>query len=145
MRLTIVPIDGVIVIDGIPMFGIDMSWIPEFTGNSGISTSVHAVQWYDTSGEIELTNTDHNIHITELGVFEKAILLYNEEKLRLDEIARKEEEKKALELKLELKLDDILDSLIAEKDSDTYSTVLTIEDSTVMKVLNIDISSGVNT
>jgi hypothetical protein len=138
MRLTIVPIDKVIVLDGVPMFNIDMSWIPEFTGNSGISTSVHAVQWYDTWGEIELTNTDHNIHITELGVFEKAVSLHTEEKSRIDEIRRKAEEKRELDLKAELSLDDILDSLIAEKDNSTYSTILTIEDSTLMKVLNVD-------
>jgi hypothetical protein len=44
MRLTIVPEDGVVCIDKICINGIDMSSIP---------SDVHAVQWYDTFGDVE--------------------------------------------------------------------------------------------
>ena len=44
MRLTIIPEDGRVVIGGVPYTGIDLSFIP---------SDVHAIQWYDTWGEIE--------------------------------------------------------------------------------------------
>jgi hypothetical protein len=92
MRITIIPEDKVICIDGYVCSDVDVSWIPEFVGNeTGISTSVHAVQWYDNYGHIELKSTDHNIHINELGIFEKAIEVWEEKK---QEILKKEEEQR---------------------------------------------------
>lgn len=44
MRLTIVPEDRVVCIDKVCIHGIDMSSIP---------SDVHAVQWYDTVGDVE--------------------------------------------------------------------------------------------
>lgn len=44
MRLTIVPEDGVVNKDGISYSGLDLSFVPD---------NVHALQWYDTYGEIE--------------------------------------------------------------------------------------------
>jgi hypothetical protein len=47
MRLTIVPIDSKVVIDGTAKFSLDLS-------ACGIPQDVHALQWYETEGEIEL-------------------------------------------------------------------------------------------
>jgi hypothetical protein len=44
MRLTIIPADGAVYIDGATYSGLDLSFIP---------TDVHALQWYDTYGELE--------------------------------------------------------------------------------------------
>jgi len=91
MRLIIIPVDKFISIDDVGIHGADMSWIPEFTGESGISTSVHAVQWYGDHGEIELKSRDRNIVITELGVIEEAITKYQERKLEIVEQIRLEQ------------------------------------------------------
>jgi hypothetical protein len=81
MRLIIIPEDTMISIDGEPITGCDMSWVPEFVGDiTGVSQKVHAVQWYDDHGEIELVTRDNNIVITELGVFEQAITIHAERK-----------------------------------------------------------------
>ncbi len=44
MRLIIVPIDGAVSVDGKGFGGLDLSFM---------DASVHAVQWYETHGEIE--------------------------------------------------------------------------------------------
>jgi hypothetical protein len=49
MRISIIPADGVVVIDGIGIGDIDMS---------PIDPSVHAVQWYGDSGEVEIKNME---------------------------------------------------------------------------------------
>ena len=45
MRITVIPEDGTVSIGGVGYSGIDLS---------PIDPSVHAVQWYDTDGEIEV-------------------------------------------------------------------------------------------
>lgn len=80
MKLTIIVGDNRVVIDGEVVDGVDLSWIPEFVGESGISTSVHALQWYNDHGEIELKSNDPNIPITELGIFSKSIEKFEERK-----------------------------------------------------------------
>ena len=107
MRLTIVPSENKISIDGQPLIECDVSWIPEFVGNiTGVSQKVHAVQWYDDHGEIELVTTDNNIVITELGVFEQAITKYEERKLAIQKTIQETSE-----------IIDI-DTLLAELESD---------------------------
>lgn len=49
MRLTIVPEDGLVLMDGVSIEGIDMSGLLE--------RNVHAIQWNGTKGEIE-SNVD---------------------------------------------------------------------------------------
>jgi hypothetical protein len=44
MRVTIIPASGLVSIDGENYSGLNLSFIAQ---------SVHAVQWYDTYGEIE--------------------------------------------------------------------------------------------
>ena len=85
MRLTIIPSENKILIDGELLEECDLSWIPEFTGDySGVPQKVHVVQWYDDHGEIELVTRDSNISITELGIFEKAITVHAEKKATLE-------------------------------------------------------------
>jgi len=45
MRVTIIPIDGSVSVDGVGFGGLDLSFM---------DASVHAVQWYETHGEIEV-------------------------------------------------------------------------------------------
>lgn len=97
MRLSIHFNDGSVYVDGFCHSGLDMSWVPDFNG-----IKAHALQWYDDHGEIELVTLDPNIPITELGVFEQAITLWEEKhKEYLDELEknrlRQEEEKKIAE------------------------------------------------
>ncbi len=47
MRVTIVPFDGFVSVDGEGYRGIDLSSMP---------SDIHAVQWYGEEGEIERTN-----------------------------------------------------------------------------------------
>ena len=86
MRITIIPSENKISIDGEPIVECDVSWIPEFVGDiTGVPQKVHAVQWYDDHGEIELVTRDTNIPITELGIFEQAIIKHQERKIAIEE------------------------------------------------------------
>lgn len=103
MRLTIIKEDGSVYINGESYTGIDLSWIPEFDGKG-----VHAVQWYDDHGNIEFTDDSENLDITELGVFERVIPLwearkqeifeYEQEQIRIIEEAREAALRSAEEL-----------------------------------------------
>lgn len=44
MRLTIIPVDGSVYKDNYAYSGLDLSFAP---------SDVHALQWYDTYGEVE--------------------------------------------------------------------------------------------
>jgi hypothetical protein len=48
MRLTIIPIDNSVYISGVCKPPLDLS-------TCGIPSNVHALQWYETEGEIEFT------------------------------------------------------------------------------------------
>ena len=95
MRLTITTGDSRIYVDGESYDGFDLSWIPTYDG-----IEVHAVQWKDDHGEIELKSSDPNIQITELGIFEQAIPQWQETKSKklLEEQERLEKERQAEEL-----------------------------------------------
>jgi len=86
MRLTIIVSDKSINIDGIYLDRIeqDLSWIP---------SNIHAVQWYNTWGEIEYNDRDDNEKILELGIFEQALEDHKNEIQRLKD----EEEKREAE------------------------------------------------
>ena len=73
MRLTIIPGDKYIAIDNNGLFVLqqDLNWIP---------SNVHALQWYDTWGEIEYNDTTPNERIENLGIFEQAVADFNNEK-----------------------------------------------------------------
>jgi hypothetical protein len=100
VRLSIIPIDNSVYVDGVCYHNIDMSWIPDIDGKK-----VHAVQWLDQEGEIEFVGPAQNLKIGDLGIFEKAIDLWNEKKeeedvfrqkqLEDEERRKKEEEERA--------------------------------------------------
>jgi hypothetical protein len=84
MRLTIIPADKTVYVDGLPYGDIDMSWIPEIN-----EKSIHAVQWLDDGetgeGEIEFVGNHQNLKITSLDIegicsFKKSIEQWNEKK-----------------------------------------------------------------
>jgi hypothetical protein len=86
MRLTIIPIDKTVYLDGKCYPDIDLSWIPDIEDKK-----VHAIQWLDEDndgigeGEIEFVGPDQNLKITTLGIegfcsFQKAIDQWNEKK-----------------------------------------------------------------
>lgn len=52
MRLTIVPFDGVVIIDG------NNKVQPFDLSQCGIPADVHALQWYDTRGWIEFSDDE---------------------------------------------------------------------------------------
>jgi hypothetical protein len=116
MRLTIVPDDTLVSIDGNPINGVDMSWIPLYETKSGIMTSVHAVQWYEDRGEVELKCNDPNIEITELGIFETAIVKYEERKLEIEQEMLKIQQQQESE---DIDTDNMdIDALLAELESE---------------------------
>jgi hypothetical protein len=47
MKLTIIPSDGAVYKDGVSYSGLDLSVVP---------TNIHALQWYETEGEVEFIN-----------------------------------------------------------------------------------------
>jgi hypothetical protein len=106
MRLSIIPCDQAVYIDGLSYLGIDMTWIPEIEGKK-----VHAVQWYNGEGEVEFVGNFENLKIKKLGVFEKAVELWNVKKKESDKLEqqrleeenrfiREQEERKQAELDL---------------------------------------------
>ena len=69
MRVTIIPVDGFISVDGKGFGGLDLSFM---------DASVHAVQWYETHGEIEVKDPVTgrmvaNEVITSIDAFQPAI------------------------------------------------------------------------
>jgi hypothetical protein len=80
MRVTIIPSDGFVSIDGNGFSDLDLS---------SIDPSVHAVQWYETHGEIEFKNAVTgkmvtNTEITSLEQFQVAIDAWNTAKSQSD-------------------------------------------------------------
>lgn len=74
MRLIIVPISGTVSKDGISYNDLDLSFMP---------SNVHAVQWYDTFGEIEIKDVITNKMIanepiTDITIYNDAITLWEE-------------------------------------------------------------------
>ena len=69
MRVTIIPVDGSVSVNGVGFGGLDLSFI---------DASVHAVQWYETHGEIEVKDPVTgrmvaNEVITSIDAFQPAI------------------------------------------------------------------------
>ena len=132
MRIIIIPSENKISIDGESIEGCDLSWIPEFTGDiTGVSQKVHAVQWYDDHGEIELVTNDSNIEITELGVFEQAITVHAERKAILEaeaeaaELQRKQEEQEFFYGVGDIDIDKLLAELEYESDNENVGIAST--------------------
>jgi hypothetical protein len=63
VRITIVPEDKTVVVDGVSASEIDMS---------GIDEHIHAVQWREDSGEIEWKESSpHGLHNEKIFSFER--------------------------------------------------------------------------
>jgi hypothetical protein len=75
MKITIIPIDKHIRIgdNSLSQIKEDMTWVP---------TNIHALQWYDTFGEIEYNDGTPNEIIEELGIYEQALETFDTEKQR---------------------------------------------------------------
>jgi len=71
MRITIIPSDGRVNIDGKSYGGIDLSFI---------DPNIHAIQWYDTEGEVEIKDSRgrivENREITSFDEFASVIPLW---------------------------------------------------------------------
>jgi len=63
MRLTIIKDDNCVVKDSVAVNVTDVSYVP---------ANVHAVQWYDSKGEVEYNDGTANLEITELGIYAQA-------------------------------------------------------------------------
>lgn len=76
MKMTIIPIDTVVAIDGVSFSGINMS---------SINPLIHAVQWHGSTGEIEWKNESGNIvkneSINSIDQFSNLINQFNTLKL----------------------------------------------------------------
>ena len=68
MRVTIIPADGFVSVDGEGYGGLDLSFM---------ASDVHAVQWYDTEGEVEYQDArgraTRNEDITDLTPYQPAL------------------------------------------------------------------------
>ena len=76
MRVTIIPEGGVVSVDGVIFGWLDLSFM---------DASVHAVQWYETHGEIEVKDPITgrmvaNEVITSIDAFQPAVALWQEAK-----------------------------------------------------------------
>jgi hypothetical protein len=90
MRLTIIPADGAVYIDGVSYMNLDLS-------TCDIPSSVHALQWYDTYGELEFKRSFvdgqivHPINemLTKLPTWANtAVAAWNQAKLDFEEADR---------------------------------------------------------
>ena len=92
MKLSIIVEDNMVSVNNAG-YEIDMSWVPEIEGKK-----VWAVQWVDGEGEVEFYGPSENLKIAKLGVFEKAIELWNLKKEEADKLEqqRLEEETRLL-------------------------------------------------
>lgn len=81
MRVTIIPVDGFISVDSVGFGGLDLPFMDD---------SVHAVQWYETHGEIERKDPTTgrmvaNEVITSIDAFQPVIDVWQAAKTVQDE------------------------------------------------------------
>lgn len=80
MRVTIIKPDGMVAVDGRSFTAIDMSSLPD---------DVHALQWYDTYGELELrdpvTGRMKNIEISSLDAFAIVLAAWEQRRAEADQ------------------------------------------------------------
>lgn len=74
MRLTIIPSDKVVIIDGIALHNLDFT----------IANDIHAIQWYEDHGEVEYTDGSPNEAIDDISLYQSVIDVYNTEKARFE-------------------------------------------------------------
>lgn len=94
MKVTIIPADGFVAVDGVGFNGIDMV---------SVESNVHAVQWNGTSGEIERNDETGkmiaNEAIDSLDQFASVLALYNAALAAYEaELAAAQEEEAVIEV-----------------------------------------------
>ena len=100
MRITIIREDGYVSIDGVGYHNIDMS---------SVSEEIHAVQWYDTEGDIEFItikgkHKKPNQTIESISDFQQIISLWQEADSNSKAEAAKSQINTALKNKAEAKV-----------------------------------------
>jgi hypothetical protein len=79
MRVTIIPADGFVSVDGEGYHALDLSVMP---------SDVHAIQWYGTDGEVEYQDNrgraTHNEIITDLTLCQPALDVWSAAKAALN-------------------------------------------------------------
>jgi hypothetical protein len=90
MRITIIPVDGAVYIDGTSYSKLDLS-------TCDIPSNIHALQWHDTYGELEFKRSFvdgqivHPVNelLTELPIWANAaVTVWNQAKLDFEEAQR---------------------------------------------------------
>ena len=112
MRITIIPVDSKIVIDGIVANDVDLSWVPE---------NVHAAQWFDTYGEIELLTREPIWEVKKLELEEEERERIEQERLKQEEIQRD------LIIEQQRMVQEILDSSVQFKDDGNIAVINGVE------------------
>lgn len=73
MRVTIIPVDGTVIKDGVPYTGLSFSLA---------DPTIHAIQWYGTEGELEIIDARgriiENRNITDLSPYQAALDAWQE-------------------------------------------------------------------
>lgn len=81
MKVTIVPEDKTVVVDGVAAIDIDMS---------GIDENIHAIQWRDNKGEIEWKeSSEGGIHNEEIFSFERFEFMLDRHQAKISEPLKK--------------------------------------------------------
>lgn len=84
MRLTIIPSDKNVGINNEFLTGLDLS-------TCGIPDNVHALQWYETEGELEFINNPDRTKPMNESLLEipqwanNCVMIWNQEKAKLEE------------------------------------------------------------
>lgn len=80
MRVTIIKADGTVTVNGRGFGGIDMSSLPDY---------VHALQWYETHGDLELrdpvTGRMENVEISSLDDFATVLAAWEAKRAEADQ------------------------------------------------------------
>jgi hypothetical protein len=81
MRLTIIPADSFVAINGEGYGGLDLSFMP---------VDIHAVQWYETEGEIEYKDSrgrvTRNEVIDNIDKFQPALMAWQSAKEAMNQV-----------------------------------------------------------
>ena len=72
MRLTIIPSDKVVIVDGIALHGLNF-----------ILKNIRAIQWYEDHGEVEYLDGSPNKVINNISSYQSIIDIYNTKKAQL--------------------------------------------------------------
>lgn len=80
MRLTIIPEDNAVYKDGYLIEGLDLTSLP---------SNIHAIQWYDTYGEVEYKDTDAgksvNTVFSSLTPYQHIVDAFDTQKVNLEQ------------------------------------------------------------